>query len=187
MAFLSLPLVLSKKKLPMTRKCVSEVIFKLSINVPSNIKLFRIGKNDNNITHPLRIIFKSKVEAASISHHLVLGGVARRDHAQFPPNIKFVRDESHEKLDRRRLNGEKDLSICYINGVPQVITATSKKRHRRARYLQQPTSRISKPFINAHYDSFGFYQNSRSLRTKLRNVICNISSFIFILLNFNET
>lgn len=34
--------------------------------------------------------------------------------------------KSHEELDRRRLNGKKDLSIRYINGVPKVITAISK-------------------------------------------------------------
>lgn len=123
----------SREKIANDKKFVFELFFNLSINVPTDVKLFRIGKNYNNDPRPLKIIFKSKTEAASLLSSL---NETRRNYVYLPPGIRFVRDksklerqllrESHEELERRMHNGEKDLSISYNNGIPQINSATSK-------------------------------------------------------------
>lgn len=128
-------------------KSVSDVFSNLSFNIPTDAKLFRLGKNITKTPRPLKIILKSKAEAACLLSSL---SEARKNHANLPPGIKFVRDKSklerkllrqlHEELDLRKQNGETILSINYINGIPQIISTVSKN-HTRGR--PSPTSQLA--------------------------------------------
>jgi len=128
-------------------KSVSDVFSNLSFNIPTDAKLFRLGKNITNTPRPLKIIFKSKAEAASLLSSI---SEARKSHVNLPPGIKFVRDKSklerkllrqlHEELDHRKQNGEINLSINYINGIPQILSSVSKN-HTRGRL--SPTSQLA--------------------------------------------
>jgi len=56
--------------------------------------------------------------------------------SDLPTGVKFVRDKTslerktlracHQEIDRRTQNGEADLTISYINGVPCVTKSRSK-------------------------------------------------------------
>jgi regulator of replication initiation timing len=121
-------------------KLISDTLAPLSVSISSDVKLFRIGRNVKNSARPLKIIFKTKVEAASFLSSV---GEARRSRVLLPAGVKFVRDktklerkllrESHEELDRRKLNGEEGLSIKYVNGIPE-IARLNPKNDNQGRY-----------------------------------------------------
>lgn len=128
---------------------LSDIVLPLSINLPSNFKLIRLGKPSSEKLRPLKIICTSKNEAVSIISDF---GTAKKNGLLIPDNFRIVRDKTtlerlllrscHAELERRTQSGEADLSISYINGVPKVISRRSKNSQQR-----RPTIKL-KPALN---------------------------------------
>lgn len=112
---------------------VSRVLGSISLPVSNNFKLFRLGGPSSRKPRPLKLIFPTKDEAASLlrSYRSALSNGLR-----LPDNLRLVRDKttlerqllrsSHAELELRQQSGESDLCISYINGVPSVIKSKPK-------------------------------------------------------------
>lgn len=104
-----------------------------NINIPINSKMIRLGKICPDKARPLKILCGSKDSATKLISDFK-ASVKNGD--QFPAGFRIVSDKTllqrkllrscHLELETRRLNGELNLEISYINGVPQVRIANSK-------------------------------------------------------------
>lgn len=120
----------------------SSLVEPLVQTIPSNLKLFRLGKVQTNNTRPLKVIFQTKEAAAKFLQDFT---DAKTDGKVFSSDLRIVRDKTslqrsllkscHLELDQRSKDGENDLSIKFINGLPKVVRSKngiSQQRHRRA-------------------------------------------------------
>lgn len=107
-------------------------IFEATIGVPcspSSFDLFRLGKPDTLRTkpRPLKIVFKDN----SLPKKILLNCRKLKDSANLK-NLNITEDRTPRqqkyyqglkvKLLEREKNGEKNLKIKYINGVPQIVS-----------------------------------------------------------------
>lgn len=99
----------------------------LSISLPMDIKMFRLGKPTGSSTRPLKIVFNNSDHATKA---LSAFRLASTDTSLTSTQIKLVRDKTvlerellrncHAELDRRKNSGESNLTISYVNGTPSV-------------------------------------------------------------------
>lgn len=112
---------------------VSRVLESISLPVSNNFKLFRLGGPSSRKPRPLKMIFSTKDEAASLLRSY---RSALNTGLKLPDNLRIVRDKttlerqllrsSHAELELRQQSGESDLCISYINGVPSVVKSKPK-------------------------------------------------------------
>jgi hypothetical protein len=104
-----------------------------SIVIPNNFNVIRL---DKVVTGKYRLIkllcgsSESSSKLISYFRDLVKNGV------QFPTGFRIVSDKTlmqrtllrfcHTELENRKLNGESNLEISYVNGTPQVRVTKSK-------------------------------------------------------------
>lgn len=95
-------------------------------NCPEPRKFIRIGRYNKERSRPLKVIFSTKEEAISIL----------KDKSKQPENIKIICDETpmqkqymykiRETFQQRQENGEENLRIKYVKGVPTIIIENQK-------------------------------------------------------------
>lgn len=104
-----------------------------SIVIPDNSRVIRLGEVVAGKSRPIKLLCDSSESSSKLIsdfRDLVKNGV------QFPTGFRIVSDKTlmyrtllrscHAELENRKLNGESNLEISYINGVPQVRVAKSK-------------------------------------------------------------
>lgn len=122
------------------QQTIHSLISKLSIVATANPKVVRLGKFSTSTPRPIKCIFNSPNLAADILSSLRTTNLISLG---FPPKAKFVRDKTplerkllrtcHEELNSRTLNGETDLTITYLNGVPRVVSRSKNFNTARSR------------------------------------------------------
>lgn len=119
----------------------------LSIPVPNEPKLVRLGNSSAKKPRPLKIICKSTSDASQLisnfKSQIQLG-------LSPPPGFNIVRDkttlernllrQAHKDLEREMNSGSHNLTISYINGVPAVVKTNSKNMKPRERSNHHPST-----------------------------------------------
>jgi len=107
----------------------------LSIPLPIDSKLIRLGNITLNKPRPLKIIFQAKTDVSQFLHKYI---TAIRDGESVPANFRIVRDKTtlerellrnaYTELEQRKQEGELDFSVSYINGIPTLVKHRSNNR-----------------------------------------------------------
>ncbi|KAL4149980.1 hypothetical protein QTP88_003831 [Uroleucon formosanum] len=108
---------------------VRGIFSKLSTDLNSDFKSFRLGKPTSTSTRPLKVIFSSCEAASAV---LTSYRQAKIQNLSLLPLTSIVRDKTllerqqlrtcHLELDRRVAAGENNLTITFKNGSPCVIS-----------------------------------------------------------------
>ncbi|KAL4097682.1 hypothetical protein QTP88_022414 [Uroleucon formosanum] len=104
-----------------------------SLVIPDNSKVIRLGKVVAGKSLPIKLLCGSSESSSKLVsdfRDLVKNGI------QFPTGFRTVSDKTlmqrtllrscYAELENRKLNGETNLEISYVNGAPQVRIAKSK-------------------------------------------------------------
>lgn len=94
--------------------------------IPCPTKMYRIGKYSPNKSRGIKICFDSEVHVKKIL----------RDKKALPDNIKVYSDQTRlqqqllqdlrNELSQRQKNGENNITIKYIRGLPKIVEANPK-------------------------------------------------------------
>ncbi|KAL4126020.1 hypothetical protein QTP88_010252 [Uroleucon formosanum] len=100
-----------------------------SLIIPDNSKVIRLGKVVAGKSRPIKLLCGSSESSSKLVsdfRDLVKNGI------QFPTGFRIVSDKTlmqrtllrscYAELENRKLNGETNLEISYVNGAPQVLT-----------------------------------------------------------------
>lgn len=108
---------------------VEKILSALDEQCPEPVKLIRLGKYNQEKSRPIKAIFKSKEEAVTVL----------RKRNDVPENVKIVSDETpmqkkylyelKDQLKLREENGETNLRIKYVNGIPRIIIDQPKNEN----------------------------------------------------------
>lgn len=113
-------------------KKFNEAIHPISMSIPSESKLFRLGRPNKDKPRPLKIIFPSKEQAFSfiIEFNTSKRSVGSDNLLQ---SINISRDRTllerqeirrvYQELDSRKKKGEHNISIRYRNGAPHIMSS----------------------------------------------------------------
>jgi regulator of replication initiation timing len=120
---------------------------KISIPVPTDPKLIRLGNSNAKKPRPLKVICQSKADASQLIFNFnsqIRNGILPE------PGFRIVRDKTtlerellrkaHSELQRKMDGGSSDLTISYVNGVPSVIKAGPKNMNPRGGSNHRPNS-----------------------------------------------
>ncbi|CAI6356444.1 unnamed protein product [Macrosiphum euphorbiae] len=112
---------------------LSSALSPIQIDLPIDFKLVRLGNNKAKKPRPIKIICKSKENAAQLISEFrqaVRSGSSIRD------GLRIIRDKTslerellrtaHIELENRNKSGESNLVISYVRGVPTVTKSHSK-------------------------------------------------------------
>ncbi|CAI6352048.1 unnamed protein product [Macrosiphum euphorbiae] len=112
---------------------LSSALSPIQIDLPIDFKLVRLGNNKAKKPRPIKIICKSKENAAQLISEFrqaVRSGSSIRD------GLRIIRDKTslerellrtaHIELENRNKSGESNLVISYVKGVPTVTKSHSK-------------------------------------------------------------
>lgn len=105
---------------------VINIISSITKDITNPKKIFRIGKYNPEKTRRIKVCFEKSDPAM----------ILLRNKDKIPNNIKLFSDQTpsqqkffqrvKSELTQRTNNGEKDLTIKYINGVPSIIKSVAK-------------------------------------------------------------
>ncbi|XP_028172502.1 uncharacterized protein LOC114361602 isoform X2 [Ostrinia furnacalis] len=105
---------------------VMDILLNIVKDTPAPIKIFRIGKYDPKKNRRIKVCFDTQTAVIQLL----------RSKANLPAGIKIYSDQTpcqqrlmlnlQKELARRSQDGETDLIIKYIKGIPKLIKANSK-------------------------------------------------------------
>lgn len=105
---------------------LSDLFSDLNVSLPAYSKLFRIGKVVSG-SCPVKVIFNSSEDASRVLHDIQRA----KKIGLMPQHISIVRDKTkwerelvrtaYADLERRRAEGESDLIVAHVNGIPKAI------------------------------------------------------------------
>lgn len=108
---------------------VGKVISTLDKDCPKPIKSIRLGKYIPEKNRPVKVYFSDTNTPRSLL----------RQKSSLPENIQIYADQTpsqkqhwqsmKEELKKRTENGEKDLLLKYIKGIPKIITSTTNPKN----------------------------------------------------------
>lgn len=114
-------------------KSLSDTAQLLTLSLPPDAKLFRLGVGGNNKARPLKVIFPSKELASTFINDFNVGKRNARAHSI---SISVVRDRTllerkhirrvYAELDERKKNGESNIMVKYRNGIPSIAPVTNR-------------------------------------------------------------
>jgi len=120
---------------------------KMSIPIPIDPKLIRLGNSNAKKPRPLKVICQFKADASQLIFKFnsqIRNGILPE------PGFRIVRDKTtlerellrkaHSELQRKMDGGSSDLTISYINGVPSVIKAGPKNINPRGGSNHRPNT-----------------------------------------------
>lgn len=108
---------------------VTDIIKQLDKNSSTEqIKMHRLGRYGEDKVRPVKVIFPSKEEALKVlrAKHDIQRQNIYIKYDQTPSERAFLRDLTVE-LQRRTQNGEANLGIKYIDGIPRIIRKRAAK------------------------------------------------------------
>lgn len=109
-------------------KNLTDILSPLSISMPSDFKLIRLGRVQPNINRPLKVILKAKDQVINIistfntskkTNPAILISISR-DRTFM--ERKLVR-QTYSELKERNEKGELGIIIKYFNGMPRIINS----------------------------------------------------------------
>lgn len=106
---------------------VSKIINQVVSNCAEPIKIIRLGKYSNNKSRPLKVCFSTSDIAKSILRNkanLKADGI--KIFSDITPNQKTLLQNLREQLKRRIAEGEKNLTIKYVKGIPMITELSTK-------------------------------------------------------------
>ncbi|KAL4090204.1 hypothetical protein QTP88_025103 [Uroleucon formosanum] len=128
-------------------RTLSNLLEQITIPVPTNLKLIRLGNSNAKKPRPLKVICQSKADASQLILNLNL---QTRNGLLPEPGFRIVRDKTtlerellrkaHSDLQRKIESGSSDFTISYVNGVPSVIKAGPKNMNPKGGSNYQPSS-----------------------------------------------
>jgi hypothetical protein len=105
----------------------------LSLSLPPDLKLFRLGGLGSNKVRPLKVIFPSKELASTFVNDFNIG---KRNAKANSISIAVVRDRTllerkhirrvYTELEERKKNGESNIMVKYRNGIPSIAPVTNR-------------------------------------------------------------
>lgn len=110
------------------KKEVTNIVNFIDTNLDiSNFKLIRIGSFTAGKTRPIKIVLDEEKHV----HNLIRKAHVLKNNASYnqiaisfdrtPKQIDYYRNVK-KQLDDRKNNGEKDIKIKYINGIPKIVS-----------------------------------------------------------------
>lgn len=116
----------TQERIQSDERAVLSITSEINRDIPKPIMIFRIGKYNPNKTRSIKVCYDNSETAL-----LLL-----RNRGKLSENIKIFSDQTlaqrkyylntKEELRRRMNNGETDLTIKYINGIPNIIKLDPK-------------------------------------------------------------
>lgn len=106
---------------------ICNIINKIVPEAIQPIKTIRLGKHNPNKSRPIKAIFERAQDAKLILRNksIIKSGTCKI-YSDETPNQKKYRLRLTDELNRRIQNGEQNLTIKYINGIPRIIATQSK-------------------------------------------------------------
>eukprot|EP00102_Acyrthosiphon_pisum_P024314 XP_016661524.1 PREDICTED: RNA-directed DNA polymerase from mobile element jockey-like [Acyrthosiphon pisum] len=147
---------------------------KLSVPVPTDSKLIRLGNGNAKKPRPLKIICQSKTDASQLisnfNSQLRNGGLPE-------PGFRIVRDKTtlerellrkaHADLQLKIDGGSSDFTIYYVNGLPSVVKAGPKNLNSRGGSNRRPKIWLSDDISNSElgFEGYLIFRCDRNIRT----------------------
>jgi len=113
------------------KNILSELFTTLNISLPAYHKPLRVGRVASG-TCPTKVIIYSSADATCVLHDVQRA----KKSGLLPQHISIVRDKTkrerdlfrtaYAELERRRADGESDLIVSYVNGIPKATKRPSK-------------------------------------------------------------
>lgn len=101
---------------------INSILTKVNVKC-DNFKAFRLGRQGNG-SRPLKVIFDDpNLVSSCLKNRKLLADGDVRMRADLTLLQREQIRNAHAELQRRTQDGEKDLLIKYLNGIPKVITA----------------------------------------------------------------
>lgn len=125
----------TKARISHDRTLMEKLIQGLSQDIDSKaVKVLRLGRQNKDKVRPVKLVFCNDNEARAFSEHFSKETVVALDEAFVDISIsrdKTLQERQHlmklrSELNTRTGNGEKNLTIKYRNGIPQVVSTQSK-------------------------------------------------------------
>lgn len=98
-------------------------------NCPVPTKTLRLGKYSKDKSRPLKVCFESTEDVKYLLRNKAKLNKDYRLYADQTPSQKKFLDTVKQELERREQNGEKNLTIKYIKGIPKIINKSSKNEN----------------------------------------------------------
>lgn len=90
-------------------------------------KTIRLGKYNPDVSRPIKVIFSTSEAAKSILRHKAnIKDENIKIYSDETPNQKKHRNNLRDELKRRLDEGEKDITIKYVKGIPKIIKTQPK-------------------------------------------------------------
>lgn len=90
------------------------------------LKTFRLGKYIPGKTRPLKVFLENQSEVKEILRNRNKLPDKLRVYSDRTPTQKTMMQELSQELNRRKNNGEANLTIKYVNGIPKIIKTQPK-------------------------------------------------------------
>lgn len=104
---------------------INEIFSKIDVSV-RDFKAYRLGRSSNK-TRPLRIIMSSKEEVARcMKNRRLLSGTNFKINADLTIIQREMIKKAYKELESRKENGESDLVVKFVNGIPKVVALKIK-------------------------------------------------------------
>lgn len=101
---------------------ITEIISKLDIPAKNNIvKIYRFGKSNNNKPRPIKIHFNNSQTARTLQGKKHLLNDNLRIYSDSTPAQQNHLKNLRAELEKRKSNGETDITIKYVNSFPKIV------------------------------------------------------------------
>lgn len=111
------------------KHAVVEILKQADFNCPEPVKIIRLGKYQKDKSRPIKACFASADTAKTILRNkskINDESSKIKCYSDQTPNQKRYLSNLREELSRRTDNGEQDLTIKFIKGIPKIVQAHPK-------------------------------------------------------------
>lgn len=106
---------------------IIKTISNITVDCPQPIKIHRLGKYNNKKSRPIKIYYASEdVPKYILRNKSKLSDKSIKIYPDQTPQQQSYLENLRKELQQRTENGETDLCIKYLKGVPKIIQAESK-------------------------------------------------------------
>lgn len=113
---------------------INEILIKIVDNPPEPVKAFRLGRPTQGKIRPLKVVFKNRYEALEVLKHK--RSLPNSSGVKINNDLTIMQRDYlkslKEKLEAEASQGNTNLSIKYIKGIPTIIKKSDLKNGQRA-------------------------------------------------------